>query len=108
MFLDFAKDFGLVIDNSSFPKKENHLVTFHSTVAKTRIDLLLRKCDRSLCKNYKVILSEYPTTQHKLSAKDLEIKRKRTLYDLSRIKWGGLTTVEVQEMREKLLARGLE
>ncbi|KAG5580523.1 hypothetical protein H5410_051150 [Solanum commersonii] len=55
--IDFAKAFELVIANSCFPKKENHLVTFRSSVAKTQIDyFLLRKGDRGLCKL---------TTQHK-------------------------------------------
>lgn len=57
------------------------------------------------------ILTEYLTTQHKLVAMDLEIKRKRkrknrTLYDLSTIKCSGLTTVKTQEMGEKLMAMG--
>ncbi|XP_016576296.1 uncharacterized protein LOC107873877 [Capsicum annuum] len=53
--LDFARAFGLVVVNSSSPKKEEHLVTFHSRVAKTQIDfLLLRKEDRALCKDCKV------------------------------------------------------
>lgn len=34
ILLDFAKAFGLVVANSSFPK-EKHLVNFHSTVGKT-------------------------------------------------------------------------
>ena len=34
--LDFAKAFGLVVANSSFPKKEEHLVTFRSSVAATQ------------------------------------------------------------------------
>ncbi|KAG5627986.1 hypothetical protein H5410_013204 [Solanum commersonii] len=47
--LDFAKAFELVIANSCFPKKENHLVTFRSSVAKTQIDyFLFRKGDRGL------------------------------------------------------------
>ncbi|XP_047267558.1 craniofacial development protein 2-like [Capsicum annuum] len=33
--LDFSNDFGLLIVNSSFLKKEKHLITFHSSVAKT-------------------------------------------------------------------------
>ncbi|XP_019251074.1 PREDICTED: craniofacial development protein 2-like [Nicotiana attenuata] len=33
--LDFAKAFDLVIANSSFPKREEHLVTYQSSVAKT-------------------------------------------------------------------------
>ncbi|XP_070035898.1 uncharacterized protein [Nicotiana tomentosiformis] len=39
--LDFAKVFDLVIANSSFPKRDKHLVTFQSAVAKTQIDYLL-------------------------------------------------------------------
>ncbi|XP_070057883.1 uncharacterized protein [Nicotiana tomentosiformis] len=33
--LDFARVFDLVIANSSFPKKRDHLVTFQSSVAET-------------------------------------------------------------------------
>ncbi|XP_049376683.1 uncharacterized protein LOC125841574 [Solanum stenotomum] len=67
--LDFAKAFELVIANSCFPKKENHMVTFRSSVVKTQIDyLLLRKGDRGLVKDCKVIPSENVTTQHKLLA----------------------------------------
>ncbi|XP_016554987.2 craniofacial development protein 2-like [Capsicum annuum] len=32
--LDFARSFGLVVVNSSFPKKDDHLITFRSTIAK--------------------------------------------------------------------------
>ncbi|XP_060170883.1 uncharacterized protein LOC132601840 [Lycium barbarum] len=61
--LDFTKAFGLVVANSSFSKKEEHLVTFRSSMAKTQIDfLLLRKGDRGLCKDCKVIPSESLTT----------------------------------------------
>uniref|UniRef100_A0A0V0GRP8 Putative craniofacial development protein 2-like n=1 Tax=Solanum chacoense TaxID=4108 RepID=A0A0V0GRP8_SOLCH len=38
--LNFAKAFGLVVDKSSFTKEE-HLVTFHSAVAKNKKDYLL-------------------------------------------------------------------
>nr|XP_016484441.1 PREDICTED: craniofacial development protein 2-like [Nicotiana tabacum] len=45
--LDFARAFELVIVNSMFPKREEHLVTFRSMVAKTQIDyLLLRRYGR--------------------------------------------------------------
>ncbi|XP_055814245.1 uncharacterized protein LOC129883650 [Solanum dulcamara] len=54
--LDFAKAFGLRVANSSFPKKEEHLVTFRSSRTAMQIDFrLLRKDDKSLCKDYKVI-----------------------------------------------------
>ena len=108
--LDFAKAFELVIANSYFPKRENHLVTFRSTVAKTQIDyLLLRKVDRVICKDCKVIPSENISTQHRLLVMDIEIKRdkrKKVLYDRPRIRWGGLTPVLSRNMGEKLSSVG--
>nr|XP_016439698.1 PREDICTED: uncharacterized protein LOC107765548 [Nicotiana tabacum] len=48
--LEFAKTFDLVIANTCFQKREDHLVTFQSTVAKTQIDYLFHsKCDRGMC-----------------------------------------------------------
>ncbi|XP_070008361.1 uncharacterized protein LOC142165101 [Nicotiana tabacum] len=65
LLLDFAKAFELVIANLRFPKREEHLVTFQSMVSKMYIDyLLLRKCDRGLCKDCKVIPGETLATQH--------------------------------------------
>ncbi|XP_059294637.1 uncharacterized protein LOC132047636 [Lycium ferocissimum] len=88
--LDFAKAFGLVVANSSFPKREQHLVTFRSSTAATHTDfLLLRKDDKGLCKDCKVIPSENLTTQHKLLVMDLEINRKnkkRVVDDRPRIR----------------------
>uniref|UniRef100_A0A1S3ZSB2 Craniofacial development protein 2-like n=1 Tax=Nicotiana tabacum TaxID=4097 RepID=A0A1S3ZSB2_TOBAC len=56
LLLYFAKAFGLVIANSSFPKREKHLVNFQNAVAKTQIDYLLRRRrGRGLCKDCKVI-----------------------------------------------------
>ncbi|XP_059281190.1 uncharacterized protein LOC132034863 [Lycium ferocissimum] len=108
--LNFAKAFGLVVANSSFPKTEEHLVTFRTSVAATQIDfLLLRKDDKGLCKDCKVIPSENLTTQHKLRVMDLEIKRrkkKRAMDDRPRIRWGSLTPASALEMGEKLMAMG--
>ncbi|XP_009623223.2 uncharacterized protein [Nicotiana tomentosiformis] len=76
--LDFAKAFELVIANSSFSKREEHLVTFQSTVAKTQIDyLLLRRCDRRLCKDCKVIPGETLATHHRLLVMDVGIMIRR-------------------------------
>uniref|UniRef100_A0A1S3X601 Craniofacial development protein 2-like n=1 Tax=Nicotiana tabacum TaxID=4097 RepID=A0A1S3X601_TOBAC len=64
--LDFAKAFELVIANSSFPKQEEHLVTFQSSVEKTQIGyFLLRRGNRRLCEDCKVI----PVVQGKVEAK---------------------------------------
>ncbi|XP_060182275.1 uncharacterized protein LOC132611936 [Lycium barbarum] len=83
--LDFANAFELVIANSSFQKREKHLMTFHSVMANTQIDyLLLRKGDRGLCKDYKVIPSENLSIQYKLVVMDLKTrkkKKKRVQYD---------------------------
>ncbi|XP_070005981.1 uncharacterized protein [Nicotiana sylvestris] len=54
--LDLARAFELVIANSIFPKREEHLITFQSAAGRTQIDyLLLRRCDRGLCKDCKFI-----------------------------------------------------
>ncbi|XP_019227774.1 PREDICTED: craniofacial development protein 2-like [Nicotiana attenuata] len=75
--LDFAKAFDLVIANSSFPKREEHLVTYQSSVAKTQIDyLLLRRCDRRLCEDCKVIPGETLAAQHRLLVMDIGINDK--------------------------------
>ncbi|XP_070028811.1 uncharacterized protein [Nicotiana sylvestris] len=76
--LDFAKTFNLVIANSSFPKREEHLVTYQSSVAKTQIDyLLLQRCDRRWCEDWKVIPGETLATQHRLLVMDIGITIKR-------------------------------
>lgn len=50
--LDFEVTFELVVAILSFSKREENLVTFHSSVARTQIEyLLLRKADRVLYKD---------------------------------------------------------
>ncbi|XP_070054758.1 uncharacterized protein [Nicotiana tomentosiformis] len=46
LLFDFARAFELVIVNSIFLKRKEHLVTFRSMVAKTRIDYLLLRRHR--------------------------------------------------------------
>ncbi|XP_070052849.1 uncharacterized protein [Nicotiana tomentosiformis] len=108
--LDFAEAFGLVIANSSFPKKEEHLVTFQNAVATTQINyLLLMRCDRGLCKDCKVIPGEILTTQYRLLVMDVGImlkKRKRFDRGRLRIKWGALTKDKAQELEGRLSAMG--
>ncbi|KAF3667402.1 hypothetical protein FXO38_08614 [Capsicum annuum] len=107
--MDFSRAFGLWIANASFSKKEDYLITFRSSVAKTQIDfLLLRKGDITLCKDCKVIPSENLSTQHRLLVMDLVInkgKKKRSREARPRIKWGSLTLASALEMEEKKTAR---
>ncbi|XP_070045927.1 uncharacterized protein [Nicotiana tomentosiformis] len=85
--LDFANAFGLVIVNSSFPKRERHLVTFQNAMAKTQIDfLLLGRGDRGMCKDCK--------------------RRKRSTRGSPRIRWGALTKDKAQELEGRLSAIG--
>nr|XP_016503984.1 PREDICTED: craniofacial development protein 2-like [Nicotiana tabacum] len=108
--LDFARAYDLVIANSSFPKKREHLVTFRSSVIETQIDYLLcRKSDRGLCTDCKVIPSKNLSTLHRLLVMDLEItrkRRKRAMYSQYKIKWGSLMKVKVQELGVKMVAMG--
>ncbi|XP_070045919.1 uncharacterized protein [Nicotiana tomentosiformis] len=108
--LDFAKAFGLVIVNSSFPKRERHLVTFQNAVAKTQIDyLLLMRGDKGMYKDCKVIPSEILATQHRLLVMDVGImlkRRKKSTRRSLRIRWGALTKDKTQELEGRLSAIG--
>ncbi|XP_070004454.1 uncharacterized protein [Nicotiana sylvestris] len=89
--LDFAEAFELVIANSSFSRRDEHLVTFQSTMARTQIDyILLRRCDRGLCKDCKVIPWGILMMQHRLLVMDVGIiikRKKRLAQGRPRIRW---------------------
>ncbi|XP_070041636.1 uncharacterized protein [Nicotiana tomentosiformis] len=97
-------------DNTGFHKREEQLVTFWSRVVMTQIDYpLLKKGDKGLWMDCKVIPSEFLSTHHRLLVMDLEIKgarKKRAVYVQPKIKWGALTKGKAQELTEKLLAMG--
>ncbi|XP_047270295.1 uncharacterized protein LOC124899453 [Capsicum annuum] len=103
--LDFTRAFGLWIENLSFPKKEDRIITFHSSVSKTQIDfLLLRKGDQALCQDCKFIPSENLSNKHRLLVLDLVInkgKKKRSGEAQPRIKWGSLTLASTLEMEDR-------
>ncbi|XP_070013510.1 uncharacterized protein [Nicotiana sylvestris] len=108
--LDFAKAFGLVVANSCFPKREGRLVTFQNAVAKIQIDyLLLRRRDRGLCKDCKVIPGEILVTRHRLLVMDVGImvkRRKMSGRGTPRIRWGALTKDKAQELEGRLSVMG--
>ncbi|KAF3632943.1 hypothetical protein FXO38_25859 [Capsicum annuum] len=105
----YARSFGLVVVNSSFSKKDDHLITFRSAIAKTQIDfLLLRKGERVLCKDCKVISSDNLSTQHRLLVMDLGIKKdkKRKVKKKVETKKGAYTKlVERKDEEEKRVNR---
>ena len=89
--LDFAVAFDLLVANSFFRKKEDHLVTYKSSSCKTQIDYFLtRKESRRSCKDCKVIPSEFLRTQHRLLVLDVVCKyprRTKMRVREPRIKW---------------------
>ena len=73
--LDFAVAYDLLVANSFFKKKEDHLVTFRSSPIKNQIDYFLIRADsRRLYKDCKMIPNEYLGTQHRLLVLDVELK----------------------------------
>lgn len=65
--LEFAVAHGLVVGNSFFKKKDDHLITYQSGSIRSQIDyILLRKRDFKLAKDVKVIPGEECTLQHRL------------------------------------------
>lgn len=67
----FVRAFGLPVVHLSFLKKEKHLITFRIVVAKTQINFVFRKGDRTLFKDCKVLPSENILTRHKFLVIDL-------------------------------------
>ncbi|XP_047252260.1 uncharacterized protein LOC124887121 [Capsicum annuum] len=72
--------------------------------------LPLRKEDRALCKDCKVIPSENLSTQHRLLVMDVVInkgRKKSSVEARPRIKWGSLILSNALEIGENLKSRGL-
>ncbi|CAO2841463.1 unnamed protein product [Amaranthus hypochondriacus] len=75
--LEFALAKELVIANSIFRKKEEHLITYKSGGHATQIDYcLVRKADRSSCLDCKVVLGTDMPTQHRLLVLVFRMRRK--------------------------------
>ena len=70
----FVLGYELLVVNSYYKKKEDHLVTFKSGSLRTQIDYFLMKADsQRSCKDCKVIPSEYLRTQQRLLVLDLSL-----------------------------------
>jgi len=108
--LDFVVAFDLLVVNSFFKKKEDHLVTFKSGYRKTQIDYFLMRTDsRRSCKDCKVIPSEYLGTRHRLLVLDAEFKcskRKKRRVGDPRVKWCTLTKENAGLIAERITEEG--
>jgi len=109
--LDFTVAYDLLVANSFFKKKEDYLVTFWTGPIKTQIDYFLIMADsRRLCKDFKVIPSEYLGTQHRLLVLDVEFKCskwKRRSAGEPRVKWWNLTRENAIKLTERISEEGV-
>ena len=105
--LEEAVAHGLVVLNTRFKKREDHLVTYESGGRRSQIDYILTIMqDRRSCVNCKVMPGE-GEEQHKMLVADTmwrvkkQIKRKTSM---NVIKWSKLKSKE-NELRECLMSR---
>ncbi|GMP32464.1 hypothetical protein CsSME_00006208 [Camellia sinensis var. sinensis] len=69
--LDFTLASDLVVANTMYKKREEHLITFKSESIKNQIDyFLVRKVNRLKCNDCKVIPEESLTSQHRILVLD--------------------------------------
>ncbi|MDL1135817.1 hypothetical protein PS057_20960 [Yersinia pestis] len=105
--LEFSVAYDLMVTNTFFRKREEHLVTYKSGSSRTQIDFFLtRKRDRLACKDCKVIPGESLTSQHRLLIIDVQLlrwTRKKKLYRCSRTKWWNLKGDKQLALRERVL-----
>ena len=107
--LDLALSFDLVIGNTIFRKKNEHLITYRSGDRASQIDFLLyRRKDIKEIGNCKVIPGDHVTAQHRMLVMDLVIdlkhRQKRKLTMEKRIKWFQLKNHDhKQSFKERVL-----
>ena len=108
--LDFSSAFDLTIANTCFRKREEHLITDKSGVSCSQIDFfLIRKSDRKICLDCKVIPGESLTTQHRVLVMDVRVKRRarrRSHNGPPCIKWWHLKGVKQRIFQHKMLEGG--
>ena len=92
--LEFALAKELVIANSIFRKKYEHLITYKSGGHATQVDnCLVRKGDRGACLDCKVVLGTEMPTQHRLLVLVFRMRKKIVVKKIEfrgKIMWGKL------------------
>lgn len=105
--LEAAVAHDLMVVNTMFEKREQHLVTYEAPQGRSQIDLfLVRKGHRRRCRDCKVIPSEWEERQHKVVVLVLRwrrVKEERRKRGVESVKWSKLKERE-GKLREKLLA----
>ncbi|XP_037777009.1 craniofacial development protein 2-like [Penaeus monodon] len=107
--IDLALSFDMVIGNTLFRKRNEHLITYKSGNRASQIDFLLyRRRNIREIKNCKVKPGDHVTEQHRLFIIDLNIdvtqKQKRRTTTQRRIKWFKLKENDSQqEFKDRIL-----
>ncbi|XP_063602487.1 craniofacial development protein 2-like [Penaeus indicus] len=107
--IDFALSLDMVIGNTLFRKRNEHLITYRSGEQASQIDFFLyRRRNIKEIKNCKVIPSDHVTLQHRLVAIDLAIavtqRQKRKVTTEKRIKWFKLKDHDLkQQFKDRVL-----
>ena len=104
--LELAEAIDLIILNTWFKKRKNHLITYKSGGNETQIDyFMIRKEERRLAMDCKVIPGEPVVTQHRLLVADFRLKRERKKKKKEKkrkIKTWELKGEKVMEFRNKV------
>ncbi|XP_042504708.1 uncharacterized protein LOC122081598 [Macadamia integrifolia] len=105
LMLDFATSYDFCIAKTFFEKREEHLITYKSGQHTSQIDFFfMRRSDRMLCKDYKVIPRESPTSQHQLVILDVYLRKrkcKKIQQIFPKIKWGRLQGALLKSFTDK-------
>ncbi|KAK6764279.1 hypothetical protein RB195_024554 [Necator americanus] len=92
--LEYAVASDLIIANTQYRKRKSYLITYTSGGRETQIDFwMLRRRDRRLLQDLKVIPTDHVAAQHHLLVMDLKISRPRRRHprtETQRIKWWNL------------------
>ncbi|XP_057548018.1 uncharacterized protein LOC130826445 [Amaranthus tricolor] len=104
--LEFALAKELVIENSIFRKKDEHLITYKNGGHATQIDyILVRKGDRASCLDCKVVLGTEMPTQHRLLVLVFRMRKKiveKKVESTGKIMWGRLQGDMVTTLSSKI------
>ncbi|XP_057533559.1 uncharacterized protein LOC130811315 [Amaranthus tricolor] len=108
--LEFALAKELVIANSIFRKKDEHLITYKSSGHATQVDyFLVRKGDRASCLDCKVVLGTEMSTQHRLLVLVFRMRKKiveKKVESRGKVMWGRLKGDMVITLSRKISLLG--
>ena len=108
--LEFTLALDLIIANTCFKKREEHLITYKSETSRSHIDFfLVKKHDRLDCKDCKVIPGESLTTQHRPVVLDICTRsRKKGVVNkmCPKTRWRDLKRERTTLFKDKVIDEG--